>query len=115
MNATCANVLPEIVDRLKVLRLHRVILFGSNAGDAAREDSDIDLVVVLDTREVPGTYDQKIELKLQVRATIGDLSLRVPIDLLVYTRPEYDALLAQRSSFSRALTEKGRVLYAKAG
>jgi len=114
MNGVCAALLPEILDKLKQLHPERVILFGSNALDAAQSDSDIDLVVVLDTDEIPSTYDRKIELKLRVRQCLKEINLQAPIDLLVYTRPEYDALIAQGSSFSREIQQTGRVLYAKA-
>ncbi len=115
MNATCEALLPEIVARLKPLRPDRVILFGSNAGDSARDDSDIDLIVVLDTQEVPRTYDRKIELKLVIRESLREVNLRTPVDVLVYTKPEFDALVAQRSAFWREIERAGKVLYAQAG
>ena len=115
MDAVSADLLPEIVNRIKKLGPDRVVLFGSTAAGATGEDSDIDLLVVLDTEHAPKTYDDRLRLKMGVRRAIQDLGRRVAIDLLVYTKPEYRAFLAQRSSFSREIARTGRVLYEKIG
>ena len=115
VDAVSADLLPEIVNRIKKLGPDRVVLFGSTAAGATGEDSDIDLLVVLDTEQAPKTYDDRLRLKMGVRRAIQDLGRRVAIDLLVYTKSEYRAFLALRSSFSREIARTGRVLYEKTG
>ncbi len=41
------KIKPEIVERLKVLDPDKIILFGSYARGEAREDSDIDLFLLM--------------------------------------------------------------------
>jgi len=113
MNTACIEYLPEIVQRLKRINPYRIVLFGSNVSEQTDEESDIDLFIVLDIDDIPHSYDEKIDLKLMVRKAIQDISLKIPIDLLVYTKPEYKAFVEQRSSFSREIMEKGRLLYEK--
>jgi predicted nucleotidyltransferase len=105
----------EIVQRLKSLRLDRVILFGSHSLGFQKWDSDIDLLVVLDTDEIPKTCDQKIQIKAKVRNQLLEFNRRVPIDLLVYSRPEYKKFLAQGSSFSRDIQLHGTLISKKEG
>ncbi len=108
--------LNEIVNNLLTLKPLKVILFGSYAGDIDRNDteSDIDLIVILDIKTIPETYDHKLELKVQVRDSIYDLSRQKPIDLIVYTNGEFEYLKKQRSSFYNEIIETGKILYEKA-
>ena len=108
------SYISDIVKQLKTLDPIQISLFGSRATDNYREDSDIDILIVLNINTVPNTYDDKIDLRLQVRKTIRSISKEVAIDLLVYTIPEYKELIDTASSFAQEITQKGIVLYEKA-
>jgi predicted nucleotidyltransferase len=106
--------LQEIQNRLRTINVKKILLFGSSAKGDMHEDSDIDLLVVLDEDYTPQTYDEWMEVKLKVRRILRDINEKIAIDLLVYTNPQYEQLLDNMNSFQREIHKNGRVLYEKA-
>ena len=100
-----------IVENLKALRPYKIILFGSYAYGEPNADSDIDVLVVLNTERMPKNFRENMENKLLVRNTLWELSKKTPIDLIVHTKPMYQKFNALGSMFSKELLEKGKVLY----
>ena len=100
----------EINERLKPLNPYKVILFGSYANGDADENSDIDLLVVLNKEEIPQNFKEKLENKVLVRNMILSLSKEVPIDLLVYSRKEYELINLSDNSFARNINKFGKIL-----
>lgn len=70
--------------RLLVEAAHpsKVILFGSYATGAAREDSDVDFLVIEPT--VPHKRDEMVRLRKLIRP------LRIPVDVLVASEQEIE-------------------------
>ncbi len=90
---------------LERVNLERLILFGSRARGDAREDSDVDLLVVMET-DAP-QYRRSLPVRRALRG------LPVGVDIVVYTPEEFrDWLGASLSLPSRALRE-GRELYVR--
>lgn len=110
MGSNRQQLIEEIRDRLAVLQPARVILFGSHAQGTAGSDSDIDLIVVLNKEGGAGSFREKMADTVQVRRLLADLNRRIALDVLVYSKQEWQALLASRSSFSREILEKGLTL-----
>lgn len=108
------NILNKIIKNLQKIDPRKVFLFGSYANGSFHEESDIDLVVILDTDIVPATYDQKLDLKVQVRESIYELSRDVDIDLVVYTHGEFEILRQKGTSFYNEIITNGKMLYEKA-
>ena len=108
------ELLNKIIQNLLSVNPSMIILFGSYAKNDFDEESDVDLVVILDTKMIPETYDHKLKLKVQVRYTIYELSRQIPIDLIVYTNGEFEILKKQKTSFYNELMETGKILYEKA-
>lgn len=81
----------------------RVILFGSYARGEAREDSDLDLMVV--ETEVA---DVGIEM-IRLQDAIGWLG--VDVDVLVYSEAEYEKRKGWCSTPVFWATREGKVLY----
>lgn len=106
--------IPEIVRNISPLNPYKIILFGSYASGVFSEDSDLDLLVILDSQEIAKNYDEKMRNRLLVRRSIYELSKKVPVDLLVYTKGEYDIISESGSSFYNQITKTGKVLYEKA-
>jgi predicted nucleotidyltransferase len=106
--------LQEIQNRLCTINVKKILLFGSSATGDMHEDSDIDLLVVLDEDYTPQMYDEWMEVKLKVRKILRDINEKIAIDLLVYTSPQYEQLLDNMNSFQREIHKNGRVLYEKA-
>lgn len=55
-----------------------------------------------------------MQSRLKVRKSLRAVNRRVPIDLVVYTRGEYEFLKKQGSSFLREIERSGKTLYEKA-
>lgn len=97
----------EIKRIIKVLKERyqpqKIILYGSMVGGRVNKWSDLDIVVVKDTEK--RFYDR-----------IGDvlrvIKPREAVDVLVYTRDEYQRLSKESWFVGEEITKKGRVIYA---
>ena len=99
-------VLEEVVSRLiHELDPEKVYLFGSRARGDGEHDSDFDLLVVVADSEQPGFVRDRVAL----RALRG---LRVPVDVIVLTRHEFDRKLGVVSSLPATVEREGKLLYA---
>jgi predicted nucleotidyltransferase len=100
------QAVPEIVRRLRAaLAPERIYLFGSCASGTPGKDSDADILVVVP--ESPLGFFERTTLASRAMDHIG-----VPIDVMVYTRDEFDPRATLPVSFERTVRTKGRVLYA---
>jgi len=106
--------LDKIMDKLAELNIYKVILFGSYANGSADEESDIDLLIVLDEDTLPKNYDEWLGQKMKVRKSLREINNDVALDLLVYTRPQYEMIRNEMNSFQKEIHETGKVLYEKA-
>jgi len=104
----------KIMEKLLELNIYKVILFGSYAEGKADSESDIDLLIVLDEDTLPDNYDQWLEIKMRVRRSLREINKKVAIDLLVYTRPQYEIIQKEMNSFQKEIHETGKILYEKA-
>ncbi len=111
---TRTNYIDNIVSRLLTLDPYKIVLFGSHAIETQGEESDIDLLVILDSEAISQTYKEKMKKKLMVRNLIIEINKRVPIDLIVYTKAEYEIMVKHGSSFLKEITTSGKTLYEKA-
>ncbi len=100
------EVLPEIVRRLRdALQPERIYLFGSCAYGTPGPDSDIDIVVVVPQSDL-GFYARG------AAAYDALWEIDVPLDVLVYTRAEFEERAALPISLERTVCTTGRVLHA---
>jgi uncharacterized protein len=81
----------------------KVILFGSYARGAATEDSDVDLLVIMD-HDKPRNIEQAISIRLQSDAPF-------PLDLLVRRPADIAERLANRDGFIVDIFDYGLTLY----
>ncbi|MCB4790538.1 MAG: nucleotidyltransferase domain-containing protein [Elusimicrobia bacterium] len=103
----------DIVKSIKKVEPYKIILFGSYATGMVRKDSDIDLLIVLNTNGIAKNYNQRLKKKILVRNSILEFSKKMPIDLLVYSKDEYKKFIELKSSFAREIMKNGKVLYEK--
>ena len=89
----------EIITLLKNLKLDTVLLFGSYAYGDVHDDSDVDLLVILDKKGVSSDYAEMLQNKTAVSRQLRELRKKIPIDLLVYTIDEWTILKNSGSSF----------------
>ncbi|MBN2103817.1 nucleotidyltransferase domain-containing protein [bacterium] len=105
-------ILDKITSRIvKNQNVNKIILFGSHAYDSYSEDSDIDLIVVLNDDTLPSNYDEYMKIYLRVSSSILDIKKSIPIDLIVHTRKMHEKFIELKSMFSKEILERGKVLY----
>lgn len=98
------NVLKEAVSKIRSeFNPYKIILFGSFAYGEPTKDSDIDLLVVMDTDEKP--HKRAVGL----RKLLKDLG--VPKDVIVKTPDEYNRFKDVVGTIIYPAAHKGRVLY----
>ncbi len=97
----------QIRESLRPLGPEKVIVFGSYAHGAAGRDSDIDLIVVLDSDAVPQTYREQMMNRLLVRRALDALNRAYALDVLVYTKPQWRQFQGSGSAFSREIASQG--------
>jgi predicted nucleotidyltransferase len=101
------NLVPMVAIRrfarqiAKRFRPDRIILFGSYASGVPTPDSDVDLLVVMQTRN-----------QVEQAVRIDDRSF--PLDLIVRTPKALETRLRWGDSFLREIVARGKVLYEKA-
>ncbi len=105
------NYIQEIVNKLSVINPYLIILFGSYAYGTPHEDSDIDILVVTQDDFMPKTFSERLEFRLTVKKIIRETAKKVPIDLLVYSRPMFNKFKELNSSFAKEILTTGKKLY----
>ena len=105
MNITTQHSINKIIDQIKQkYKPELIILFGSYARGNFTEGSDVDLLVVKNTRKRP------IWRRVDVRKVID---VDVPMDIIVYTPSEFNMLKENNSAFIRDILSHGKILYEK--
>jgi predicted nucleotidyltransferase len=97
------DTIRELVTRIATrFQPNRIILFGSYAYGKPRPESDVDLLVVMDTplRET----QQALQIRQHVNPLFG-------VDILVYSPSRLEERLRLGDSFLREITENGVVVY----
>ncbi len=100
--ALLESELPRIVEELKRLGAHRIVLFGSYARGRRDLFTDLDLLVVMESQE---PFVQRLA---RVYAKLGP---KVAADILVYTPEEFEHM--KNRPFVRHALATGKVLYAR--
>ena len=96
IQATCDDIVREFAPL-------QVILFGSYAYGMPTEDSDVDLLVVMD---IPESETRRHAVEIRQR-----IPRRFPMDVLVRSPEELAYRVSYNDWFLREITEKGQVLY----
>ncbi len=84
----------------------QIILFGSYAKGTQDEDSDIDLLIIQDT-DLP-SYKRGIDIRMSLIGT------KMPIDILVYTRNEFEKEKNDKYSFLYSAINTAKILHQRA-
>lgn len=90
----------RIVDKFQP---YQIILFGSYASGTPDTDSDVDLLVIMDS-------DEPIARRITNVAAVAQVPF-LPMDVLVHTPTEIQERLAKGDFFTGEILAKGKVLY----
>ena len=108
-----ADVISRIIQSLVGLNVYKIILFGSYAKGTATEDSDIDLVVILDSHEMSQLFKDRLARRRPVSRALLEINRQYSMDIIVYTKAEFNYLKNRKDFFVQEIEETGKVLYGK--
>jgi len=108
------NYIDLLIDALRQSDPYRIILFGSYAKGTATDDSDIDMMVILDNNDVAKTYQERLNKKLYVNKLVRNINYKVALDILVYSREEYKIIKEYGNYFIDEIEKTGKIIYEKA-
>src|SRR5262245_37982069 len=99
-----SKTLPQAIKRIVAeLKPEKIILFGSYAYGNPTPDSDVDLLVILDTKE---SYKERyLSVARLLRPRL------FPVDIIVKTPKEIEKALKSNSFFTKEIYTRGIVLY----
>ncbi len=81
----------------------KIILFGSYARGENNYDSDIDLLIIKESK-LP-RYKRVLEIRKYLRG------LKIPLDIIVYTKAEIEKWKNVKSTFVNNVMQEGTVVY----
>lgn len=104
MNEAPQNVVEYMTQRIvETFHPRRIVLFGSRARGDAREDSDYDLFVEMESDKRPAQRAIEISSIFGIRLWT--------LDVFVYTPEEVSRLSGTIGTLLYAIQQEGRVLY----
>ena len=92
-------IVDQIVHRF---RPRKVILFGSYADGTLSEDSDVDLLVVMDTQDNP------LNVAARISAAVDH---PFPLDIVVFTPDSLSDSIKRGANFATEVTTRGVILH----
>ena len=98
------SLLAGIVQRIvETFPAEKIVLFGSYANGAPDQDSDVDLLVVMDSTELMSQRIRRVTAVAKVPF--------LPMDIIVRTPAEIDERMAKGDFFIADILSQGKVLY----
>ncbi|MDR0695062.1 MAG: nucleotidyltransferase domain-containing protein [Prevotellaceae bacterium] len=109
------KILNDLILSFKASDPYKIVLFGSHANGHATENSDIDLMVVLDNNHIAKTYEERLNKKLYIRKLVREINYKVALDILVYSKEELRMIKESGNYFIDEIEKTGKIIYEKAG
>ncbi len=95
------------------LNVYKIILFGSYATGTATKDSDIDLMVILDTDKFAKNFKERTSRSLSISKALLEINRLYAMDIIVYSKGEFEYLDKMESDFVKEVRSTGIEIYAK--
>lgn len=108
------NYVDDLLTALQQSDPYRIVLFGSYAKGTATQDSDIDMLVILDNDDVAKTYEERLKKKLYINKLVRKINYNVALDILVYSKAEYQIVKDYGNYLIEEIERTGKVIYEKA-
>jgi predicted nucleotidyltransferase len=106
MRTVSDELLQEMTERLVAqLQPEEIILFGSRAWGTPRDDSDVDLLIIL-SNDAAAVADHELQARRCLRG------LGVAKDILIRSRDQIERYRDVPASLEAQVLSRGRVLYA---
>lgn len=96
------NIVAKLVEEYAP---HMVILFGSYAYGLPHPDSDIDLLIIKDTKK------RFLDRWVEVHRILTDMHPSIPLGTLILTQEELENRIAKGDQFITGILDKGKRLY----
>ena len=87
--------------------LDNIIIFGSAPTDNSNKNSDIDLLVILNQEGFIKSYSERIKKRVLIYQALIEIVKSMPVDILVYTKDEWQELIKSGSSFHNKILKEG--------
>jgi len=100
---TCDQIDAAVRALAKAAAPERIVLFGSYARGDASEHSDLDLLVI--EKELPDQAGEMVRLRRLLRP------MRIPVDVLVFSRADVERLGKQPGSVLYWALREGKVVH----
>ena len=105
-NTEVQYAVKDITERLKKrYKPQMLVLFGSCANGRVRDDSDIDMLVVKDTKSPPR------QRWMQVCKIARNLKRRIPFEPIIITPKELEKRRQLNDPFLKEIFQTGKVIY----
>ncbi|OGU18337.1 MAG: hypothetical protein A2X61_05880 [Ignavibacteria bacterium GWB2_35_12] len=100
MNTEVSKIIDNIVSKFNP---DKIVVFGSYAGGLPTKDSDLDLLIIMDS--ILPRYKRASEIRL------GCFPYSIPLDILVYTPNEYEEWRYTTNHILKEIDKSGVVIY----
>jgi predicted nucleotidyltransferase len=108
-------ILDRLVYSLKPSDPYKIVLFGSYANGNPNENSDIDIMVILDNNHISKTYEERLNKKIFIRKLVLEINRKIPLDILVYSKQELNIIKERGNYFIDEIERTGKIIYEKTG
>ena len=108
-------ILEQLIFSLKPSDPYKIILFGSCVKGNLTENSDVDIMVILDNNHVSKTYEERLNKRISIRNLVLEINRKIPLDILVYSKEELNLIKQHGNYFIDEIEKTGRIIYEKAG
>ncbi|MCD8481570.1 MAG: nucleotidyltransferase domain-containing protein [Verrucomicrobia bacterium] len=102
-----ANIFEKVAACLDGTPLHKCIVFGSHARGDAGQGSDVDLIIVLDQSYPFQSTEEYHQQLMSLRKKLRPIAVEYGLDLIVFTIPDWQQFLSDKSSFAREVQSHG--------
>ena len=102
-----SHKIDEVINRIATrFNPDKIILFGSYANGTQNENSDLDLLIVQDS-DLP-MQKRGFDIRMSLLGTM------IPMDILFYTKSEFEEEKSKNSSFLYSAIKNSRIMYERA-
>jgi predicted nucleotidyltransferase len=108
------NYINQLLEALKQPDPYRIILFGPYAKETADENSDNDMVVILDNNDVAKTYEEILKKKLYIKKLVRNINYKIALGIPVYSKEEYKIIKNYGNYFIDEIEKTGEIIHEKA-